>query len=206
MIQKVKSLVGRIDCPHCFSLLQWDNKEDVHISNGNKYVICPECGEHIILNQYHDYWLEPEDSDSDSDDSGSGGDSGSQQNVITFYADYRNDPSDPQITLSEENDLNDIINNPFAYKYQIFIYQSQPYPIEQHLSSPSVAFSSTTIQNVEYTGVIINFQRILFDPSPTDPSAIVLLRDITINIISTGDKTQVMQSYSTSKVLVDGGK
>ena len=43
MIKKIASLKGQIDCPYCFSLLQWDNVTDVHVSGGNKYVICPVC-------------------------------------------------------------------------------------------------------------------------------------------------------------------
>lgn len=49
MIRKIASLKGQIDCPYCFSLLQWDNVTDVHVSGGNKYVICPECHQHLML-------------------------------------------------------------------------------------------------------------------------------------------------------------
>lgn len=62
-IQKISKIVGRIDCPNCFSLIEWNSKEDVHISNGTEYIICPECGQHIILNKNTDYWIAIEDSD-----------------------------------------------------------------------------------------------------------------------------------------------
>ena len=83
MIQKVKSLVGQIDCPHCFSLLQWNNKEDVHVSNGNKYVICPECGQHIILDKFRDYWIDPTQSER--------GDS-STESIVIALGSTSNDP------------------------------------------------------------------------------------------------------------------
>jgi len=34
-VKKIKSLKGEIDCPYCFSLLQWDNVKDIKVSNGN---------------------------------------------------------------------------------------------------------------------------------------------------------------------------
>lgn len=66
-IKKIASLKGRIDCPDCFSLLEWDSVSDVHVSNGNQYVICPICGKYINLNPEKDYWVEVEG----GDDSGS---------------------------------------------------------------------------------------------------------------------------------------
>ena len=69
MIRKVSNLVGQVDCQHCFSLLQWNNKTDVHYSNGTKYVICPECGEHVILDRFRDYWVEPETQPTPSEES-----------------------------------------------------------------------------------------------------------------------------------------
>lgn len=71
MIKKIASLKGQIDCPYCFSLLQWDNVTDVHVSGGNKYVICPVCNQHLTLDPKRDYWI-TEGSDSGGDDSGSG--------------------------------------------------------------------------------------------------------------------------------------
>lgn len=68
MIKKINSLVGKIDCPYCFSLLQWDDIEDIKVSNGTKYVICPECEKNIILDNKKDYWVEPS---SGSDEGGS---------------------------------------------------------------------------------------------------------------------------------------
>lgn len=82
MIKKINSLVGKIDCPYCFSLLQWDNIEDIKISNGTKYVICPECGKNIILDNKKDYWVEPS-SGSGSDDSGSSGGTGAGLPAVT---------------------------------------------------------------------------------------------------------------------------
>ena len=73
MIKKINSLVGRIDCPYCFSLLQWDNIEDIKVSNGTKYVICPECNKNIILDNKKDYWVEP--------NSGSSGSEGGSANL-----------------------------------------------------------------------------------------------------------------------------
>lgn len=57
MIKKIADLKGQIDCPYCFSLLQWDQISDVKVSNGNKYVECPECGRSLMLNQSIDYWV-----------------------------------------------------------------------------------------------------------------------------------------------------
>jgi len=58
MIKKIANLKGRIDCPKCFSLLEWDNAKDIKVSNGNKYIICPECGQSLILKKGKDYWEE----------------------------------------------------------------------------------------------------------------------------------------------------
>ena len=78
MIKKIANLKGRIDCPYCFSLLQWDSVTDVHIFGGNKYVICPECNQHLMLDPKRDYWFtEKTDGGDDSgDDSGEGGQGG----------------------------------------------------------------------------------------------------------------------------------
>lgn len=67
-IQKISNIVGRIDCSNCFSLIEWNTKEDVHVSNGTEYVICPECGQHIILNKDINYWIAVEDSDDEGGD------------------------------------------------------------------------------------------------------------------------------------------
>lgn len=60
-ITKIKDLVARIDCPSCLSLIQWTDVSDVQVSNGNKYIVCPECGQHIMLNRIEDYWIEEPD-------------------------------------------------------------------------------------------------------------------------------------------------
>ena len=73
MIKKIASLKGQIDCPFCFSLLQWDEISDVKVSNGNKYVICPECGQNIMLDPKKDYWVTVEDDGGDSGDDGEAG-------------------------------------------------------------------------------------------------------------------------------------
>lgn len=71
-IKKIASLKGRVDCPDCFSLLEWDSVSDVHVSNGNQYVICPICGKYINLDPKRDYWVEVEGGDEggDSDEEG----------------------------------------------------------------------------------------------------------------------------------------
>ena len=63
-VKKIKSLKGRIDCPNCFSLLQWDSIKDIKVSNGNEYVICPECGQALMLDKKTDYWVEGDGSSS----------------------------------------------------------------------------------------------------------------------------------------------
>ena len=45
----------QIDCPYCYSLLEWDSGEDLTTVNGNQYIICPECGQMIQLNPKQDY-------------------------------------------------------------------------------------------------------------------------------------------------------
>ena len=67
-IQKISNIVGRIDCSNCFSLIEWNSKEDVHVSNGTEYVICPECGQHIILNKDTNYWIAVEGGSDDEGD------------------------------------------------------------------------------------------------------------------------------------------
>ena len=62
-VQKIKSLKGQIDCPTCFSLLQWDSIKDVKVSGGNKYIICPQCGQSLYLDPEKDYWVEDSQSD-----------------------------------------------------------------------------------------------------------------------------------------------
>lgn len=69
-IQKISNIVGRIDCSNCFSLIEWNTKEDVHVSNGTEYVICPECGQHIILNKDTNYWIAVEGGDEGGDTPG----------------------------------------------------------------------------------------------------------------------------------------
>lgn len=71
-IKKIASLKGRIDCPDCFSLLEWDSVTDVHVTTGNKYVICPICGKYIDLDPKRDYWIEVTDDGGGSDEGGEG--------------------------------------------------------------------------------------------------------------------------------------
>lgn len=63
MITKIKDLKGQIDCPYCFSLLQWDQINDIKVSNGNQYIVCPECGQSIVLDPKRDYWKQSKDND-----------------------------------------------------------------------------------------------------------------------------------------------
>ena len=94
-IRKISKIIGRIDCPNCFSLIEWDSKEDVYVSNGTEYVICPECGQHIILNKDTDYWIAVEDSD--DDDEGEGGDTPGTRKAVVGTAIVGQDK------VSEEN-------------------------------------------------------------------------------------------------------
>lgn len=57
-ITKLQDLIAKVDCPYCFSLLTWDDIQDVQIVNGNKVIICPICGEAIQLDRKKDYWYE----------------------------------------------------------------------------------------------------------------------------------------------------
>ena len=57
-ITKLQDLIAKVDCPYCFSLLTWDDIQDVQIVNGNKAIICPICGEAIQLDRKKDYWYE----------------------------------------------------------------------------------------------------------------------------------------------------
>lgn len=56
----------QIDCPYCYSLLQWDSGQDITIISGNKYIQCPECGQMIQLQDKKNYFVN-ENSSSDSD-------------------------------------------------------------------------------------------------------------------------------------------
>ena len=92
---KIANLKGQIDCPYCFSLLQWDSATDVHCFNGTEYVICPQCEQHIILNKDTDYWIAVEDSD--DDDEGEGGDTPGTRKAVVGTAIVGQDK------VSEEN-------------------------------------------------------------------------------------------------------
>lgn len=61
-VTKLNNLIAKIDCPYCFSLISWDDPSDVKISNGNKYIICPECGQTIQFKRGQDYWFEENNS------------------------------------------------------------------------------------------------------------------------------------------------
>ena len=63
-VTKLNNLIAKIDCPYCFSLISWDSPDDVQISNGNKYIVCPECGQVIQFKKGQDYWFEEEGSGS----------------------------------------------------------------------------------------------------------------------------------------------
>lgn len=63
-VTKLNNLIAKIDCPYCFSLISWDSPDDVQISNGNKYIICPQCGQVIQFKKDQDYWFEEESSES----------------------------------------------------------------------------------------------------------------------------------------------
>lgn len=56
MIKKIASLKGHIDCPFCLSYLEWNDIDDIHVFNGNKYVTCPQCNKNILLDDKKDYW------------------------------------------------------------------------------------------------------------------------------------------------------
>jgi len=56
LIKKIASLKGHIDCPFCFSYLEWNDINDIQVFNGNKYIVCPECGKNVYLNDKKDYW------------------------------------------------------------------------------------------------------------------------------------------------------
>lgn len=76
MIKKVGQLVGQIDCPDCFSLLEWDNALDISIVNGNEFIVCPVCGKHIMLDPKLDYWVVKSSDGGGSDEGGEGGGEG----------------------------------------------------------------------------------------------------------------------------------
>lgn len=61
MIKKIGKLVGQIDCKECLSLIQWDSADDIKTSNGIRFVVCPNCGKHILLDGRTDYWIPVED-------------------------------------------------------------------------------------------------------------------------------------------------
>ena len=60
MVRKIASLKGQIDCPNCFSLLEWDSIEDIKWVAGNKYITCPICRQNLILKDGVDYWVTSE--------------------------------------------------------------------------------------------------------------------------------------------------
>lgn len=62
MVKKIGILKGQVICLSCYSLVEWDSIDDVKVSNGNKYITCPECGKSISLVAGKDYWQEAESS------------------------------------------------------------------------------------------------------------------------------------------------
>lgn len=61
MVKKIASLKGQIDCPNCFSLLEWDSIDDIKWVAGNRYITCPICKQNLILKDNVDYWITTED-------------------------------------------------------------------------------------------------------------------------------------------------
>lgn len=60
-ITKKESLKGYANCLNCYSLIQWDEITDIKVSNGNEYVVCPNCGNNIPLRKGQDYWFSEQD-------------------------------------------------------------------------------------------------------------------------------------------------
>ena len=65
MVKKIASLKGQIDCPNCFSLLEWDSIDDIKWVAGNRYITCPICKQNLILKDDVDYWITSEDGSED---------------------------------------------------------------------------------------------------------------------------------------------
>ena len=65
MVKKIASLKGQIDCPNCFSLLEWDSIDDIKWVAGNRYITCPICKQNLILKDNIDYWITSEDGSED---------------------------------------------------------------------------------------------------------------------------------------------
>ncbi len=65
MVKKIASLKGQIDCPNCFSLLEWDSIDDIKWVAGNRYITCPICKQNLILKDNVDYWITSEDGSED---------------------------------------------------------------------------------------------------------------------------------------------
>ena len=168
MIQKVKSLVGRIDCPHCFSLLQWNNKEDVHISNGTKYVICPECGEHIILDKFRDYWVDPNESE--------GGDESSSSREIVYF-----DVNKTYTTVSTDYTGN-LLENIYDKDYRLKVHFTDPTTdqeyeqVETTLQSIAPYVDSTT-QNLSFT---LEFVKLPYNTESQSEKTTIISTYITI--------------------------
>lgn len=193
MIQKVKSLVGQIDCPHCFSLLQWNNKEDVHVSNGNKYVICPECGEHIILDKFRDYWIDPT---AKEDDDGDGDSSNSNKTIFMLLDGNSITIMQNGSTSDDYSALNFSLQHPFEVyerNYLLNIFETTLYP-----SDIMVSPSNSSGYVLELT----------FSTFRSETSTMGLKTEyvVTCTYNSEGEATNLSSVTRVYKIALDNGK
>ena len=54
MIKVLEHGVRKITCPHCKAKLQYE-QEDIQMDDKYPFIICPDCGEEIVLNKKKDY-------------------------------------------------------------------------------------------------------------------------------------------------------
>ena len=62
-VKKIGNLTKKIHCNNCFSILSWDDVSVEATMNGNRYIICPECGKRVNIN----YLYRPDGGGGDDD-------------------------------------------------------------------------------------------------------------------------------------------
>lgn len=66
-VTKVGNLIKKIHCNNCFSILSWDDVEVERTMNGNRYIVCPECGVRVPINRFYADYSGDDGGDDDCD-------------------------------------------------------------------------------------------------------------------------------------------
>lgn len=168
-ITKIANLKGQIDCPFCFSLLQWDDIKDIKVSNGNQYVVCPECGQTIMLKKGHDYWLTP-----DNSGQGQGGSSSqTTANSDIIVIEYSNNGTDYELSATKEELLSYIEEDKVVIaKYPIITgntgSQGKDFNILILQSYYPAVLSNVLVDNFDFYNIIDSSFQIIFRAGPSE--------------------------------------